>query len=72
MAAVDKIVELEGLVATQEELTQAITVICRNNGITPEDLKDIYDEEFEKAVMRSVLTGKVMAFIREAATVTEV
>ena len=72
MAAVDKIVELEKLEATQEELTQAITVICRNNGITPEDLKDIYDEEFEKAVMRSVLTGKVMAFIREAATVTEV
>ena len=72
MAAVDKIVELEKLEATQEELTQAITVICRNNGITPEDLKDIYDEEFEKAVMRSVLTGKVMALIREAATVTEV
>ena len=72
MAAVDKIVELEKLEATQEELTQAITAICRNNGITPEDLKDIYDEEFEKAVMRSVLTGKVMAFIREAAIVTEV
>ena len=72
MAAVDKIVELEKLEATQEELGQAIAVICRNNGVTVEDLKDIYDAEFEKAVMRSVLTGKVMAFIREPADVTEV
>ena len=72
MAAVDKIVEIEKLEATQEELGQAIAVIARNNGITVEDLKDYYDEEFEKAVMRSVLTGKVMAFIREAADVTEV
>ena len=72
MAAVDRIVELEKLEATQEELGQAIAVICRNNGVTVEDLKDIYDAEFEKAVMRSVLTGKVMAFIREAADVTEV
>ncbi len=72
MAAVDKIVELENIEATQEELAQTLTVIARNNGITVEDLKDYYDEEFEKAVMRSVLTGKVMALIREAATVTEV
>ena len=71
-AAVDKIVELESLEATQEELGQAIAVICRNNGVTVEQLKEVYDAEFEKAVMRSVLTGKVMALIREAADVTEV
>ena len=70
MAAVDKIVELEKLEATQEELAQAVAVIARNNGITVEQLKDYYDAEFEAAVMRSVLTGKVMALIREAATVT--
>ena len=72
MAAVDKIVELEKIEATQEELGQALAVIARKNGITVEDLKDYYDAEFEKAVMRSVLTGKVMAFIRDAADVTEV
>lgn len=72
MAAVDKIVELEKIEATQEELGQAIAVICRRNGVTVEQLKDVYDEEFEKAVMRSVLTGKVMALIRDAADVTEV
>ena len=72
MAAVDKIVELEHLTASQEELAQALAVIARNNGITVEQLKDYYDEEFEKAVMQSVLTGKVMALIRETAVVTEV
>ena len=72
MAVVDKIVELEKIEATQEELGQAIAVICRKNGVTVEQLKDVYDEEFEKAVMKSVLTGKVMALIRDAADVTEV
>ena len=72
MAAVDKIVELEKLEATQEELAKALAAIARNNGITVEDLKDYYDAEFEAAVMRSVLTGKVMALIRENAIVTEV
>ncbi len=72
LAAVDKIVELEKIEATQEDLGEAIAVICRNNGVTVEQLKDVYDEEFEKAVMRSVLTSKVMAFIREAADVTVV
>ncbi len=71
-AAVDRIVELEGLEATQEELGQAIAVICRRNNVTVEDLKDQYDAEFEKAVIKSVLAGKVMAFIRDAADVTVV
>ena len=72
MAAVNQIVKLENLEATQEELGQAIAVICRTNGVTVEQLKEVYDAEFEKAVMKSVLTGKVMALIREAADVTVV
>ena len=70
MAAVDKIVELENLTATQEELGQAIAAICRSNNVTVEEIKEFYDAEFEKAVMRSVLTGKVMALIREYADIT--
>ena len=34
--------------------------------------KDYYDAEFEEAVMKSVLTSKVMRFIRDAADVTVV
>ncbi len=71
LAAVDKIVELEHLEATQEEIGEAIAVICRQNGITTEQLKPHYDAEFEKAVIRSVLTTKVMKLIRESAVITE-
>ena len=71
-AAVDKIVELEKLVPTQEEITQALAVIARQNQLTMEQLKDYYDEEFEQAVLKSVLTGKVMRLIRDAADITVV
>ena len=71
-AAVEKIVELEKLEATREEIGQALAVIARQNNLTVEDLKDYYDEEFEKAVLKSVLTGKVMRLIRDAADITVV
>ena len=71
-AAVNKIVELEKLEATQEEIGKALAVICRQNNLTMEQLKDYYDAEFEAAVMKSVLTSKVMGLIRDAADITVV
>jgi len=71
-AAVAKIVELEQLEATQEEIAQTLAVIARQNKLTMEQLKDYYDAEFEAAVMKSVLTSKVMRLIRDAADVTVV
>ncbi len=71
-AAVERIVELEKLEATQEEIGQALAVICRQNNLTMEQLKDYYDAEFEAAVMKSVLTSKVMHLIRDAADITVV
>ncbi len=71
-AAIDKIVELEKLEPTEEEIGQAISIICRQNNMTVEQLKPHYDAEFEKAVIKSVLTGKVMRLIRDAADVTVV
>ena len=71
-AAIDKIVELEKLEPTQQEIAQALALICRQNNLTMEQLKDYYDAEFEQAVMKSVLTSKVMCFIRDAADVTVV
>ena len=72
LAAVDKIVELEQVVPTQEDIGQALALIARQNKLTMEQLKDYYDEEFEKAVYKSVLTSKVMGLIREAADITVV
>ena len=71
-AAVAKIVQLEKLEATKEEIAEALALICRQNGLTMEQLKDYYDAEFEAAVMKSVLTSKVMRLIRDAADVTVV
>lgn len=71
-ATVDEIVRLEKMEVTEAEMAEAKAIICRRNGITMEQLKEYYDESFEKAVIRSVQTGKVMCLIRDAATVTEV
>ena len=69
-AAVLKIAELEKLEPETEEISQALARICRQNHLTMEQLKEYYDAEFEVAVMKSVLTGKVMRLIRDAADIT--
>ncbi len=71
-AAIEQIVSLENLEATEEEIGQAVALICRQNNMTMEQLKPYYDAQFEAAVVRSVLTSKVMRLIRDAAEVTEV
>ena len=71
-AAVDKIVELEGLEATQQEIGEAVALICKQNNMTVEQIKPYYDAEFEQAVIKSVLTSKVMGLIRDAADVAVV
>lgn len=69
-ATVMKIVELEKLEPEQDEISQALVMICRQNNITMAQLKEYYDAEFEVAVMKSILTSKVMRLIRDAADVT--
>jgi len=71
-AAVEKIAQLEGLEATKEEIAEAVAVICRQNGLTLEQFKPYYDAEFEQAVIKSVLTSKVMRLIRDAADIAVV
>jgi FKBP-type peptidyl-prolyl cis-trans isomerase (trigger factor) len=71
-ATIDKIVELEKLVPTQDEITQMLNAICRQNGLTMEQLRDCYDQQMEDAVMGSVLMTKVLELIRQNATVTAV
>ena len=70
-AAIDEIVMAEGLEADQEEIGQALAAVCRQNNITMEQLKEQYDAALEQAIINSVLTGKVMRLIRDAATITE-
>ncbi len=71
-AAIERIVELENLTAGPEEIAEALALICRQNNMTMEQLKPHYDSQLEQAVIHSVLTGKVMALIRDAADITVV
>ena len=71
-AAIEQIVSLENLEASKEEIGEAVAVIARQNNMTVEQLKPYYDAAFEAAVVRSVLTSKVMRLIRDAANVTKV
>ena len=68
-AAIEQIVDLEGLQADKEEIGQAVALIARQNNLTLEQLKPYDAAEFEQAVIRSVLTSKVMRLIRDAALV---
>ncbi len=70
-AAIDEIVQLEGLEAEKEDIAKALAIICRHNNITMDELKEQYDATLEQAVINSVLTGKVMQLIRAAAVVEE-
>ena len=70
-AAIELIADLEQLQATKEEIGEALALVARQNNMTVEQLKPYYDAEFEQALIRSILTGKVMHLIRENATVTE-
>ena len=71
-AAIEQVVYNENLEATKEEIGQALAVIARQNNMTLEQLKPYVDAEFEAAVVRSVLTSKVMKLIRDAAEIEEI
>ena len=71
-AAIEKIVELEKLEPSAQEMAEALALICRQNNMTMEQLKPYYNAEFEQAVTRSVLTSKVLRLIRDAADIAVV
>ncbi len=68
-AAIEQIVAAEHLEPTDEEIGQAIALIARQNRMTVEQLKEYVDAEFHAAVVRSVLTSKVMQLIRDNAVI---
>ena len=68
-AAIEQIVDLEGLTAEKEEIAQAYALICRQNNLTMDQLKEYVDAEFEHAVIQNVLSTKAMSLIREHAII---
>ena len=71
-ATIEQIAYNEKLEATDEEINQMVEVIARQNGMTVEQLQAGIDADFSVAVVRSVLTNKVMKLIRESAEIQEI
>ena len=70
-AAIETVIALENLEAEPQEIAEALAIVCRQNNMTMDQMKEVYDAQLEAAIMNSVLTGKVMRLIRDAAEVTE-
>ncbi len=71
-ATIEQIAYSENLEATDEEINQMVEVIARQNGMTVEQLQAGIDADFSVAVVRSVLTNKVMKLIRDTAEIEEI
>ena len=70
-AAIEKIVELEKLEATEQEFEDACQVVCRRNNVTREQLEENMDEQLRLMIVNSVLAGKVMRLIMDHADLAE-
>ena len=69
--AIEKIVELENIVVTDEDMTAAVAEVAQQNGLSAEEMKPYMGEGFLDAVKRSVELKKVMALVRESAVIVE-
>ena len=70
-AAIEKIVELEKLEATEQEFEDACQVVCRRNNVNREQLEENMDEQLRLMIVNSVLAGKVMRLIMDNADLAE-
>lgn len=70
-AAIEKIIELENLTASETELQEAMELVAQQNGMAFDQMKPYITDEFTAAVKRSVLTGKVMELLRHSAIIEE-
>ena len=71
-ATIEQIAYAENMEATEEEISEMIAAIARQNHMTMEQMQPHIDGEFSVAVVRSVLTNKVMKLIRDTAEIEEV
>ena len=71
-ATIEQIAYIENMEATEEEISEMIAAIAKQNNMTVEQLQSHIDAEFGVAVVRSVLTTKVMKLIRDTAVIEEI
>jgi len=72
LTAIGKIGGLENIGADENEVADACREICEANQLTPEQFIEAYNDQVAQAVARSVITKKVLRFVRENAEITEI
>lgn len=70
-AAIEKIVALENITVSDEEMTAAVADTAKHNNMTVEEMQPYMNEAFLEAVKRSVETKKAVRLVRESAILTE-
>ncbi len=68
--ALARIIALENLQVTEEEMASAYALICEENQMTMEQLQPYLTEDFALTVTQAVLNSKAMHLIRDAASIT--
>lgn len=71
LTAIGKIGGLENIGADETEVADACREICEANQLTPEQFIEAYNEQVAQAVARSVVSRKVLRFVRDSAEITE-
>ena len=69
--AAERIALLEGLSASAEEIAEELAGICKQNGMTMEQLRPYLNADFEATVASNVRMKKAIAFVRDHAVITE-
>ena len=70
--AIEKIVALEGITVSAEEMDAATAEVAKQNNLTAEEMKPYINDEFLDAVKRSVELKKATQIVRESAVLTEI
>ena len=70
--AIAEIAEREHIEADEASVAAAIQDICRQNHMSVEQLSAMLDDAAQSAIVRNVITGKVLDLIRESAVIDTV
>lgn len=68
----EKIADLEHITVEDSDIAVELAAICRQNGMTMEQLRPYINEEFETAVKKNIRMKKAIRRVRELADVTEI
>lgn len=67
-----EIAEAEHVEADEASVAAAFEVLCRENGLTAQQLQSMFDANLESRLVRSVIEEKVLDLIKSAAKITVV